>query len=213
MKVIAIRHGETEWNTQAREMGQLDSPLTPLGIRQGRAIARRLARLPFGPLYSSDLGRAVRTAEIIASSCGKTVVIDRGLRERHMGIFQGLTVAEMRERFPKERQDYERIGFDYVIPGGESARQRLDRSVRVLTAIAERHPKDTVVAVTHGGFLMGFFETVLGMASGNGWRFKRHNGSYSAFEYVDGLWSLEVWNDVSHLDGADTLDDPTIQAE
>lgn len=60
--------------------------------------------------------------------------------------------------------------------------------------------------------VMGFFESVLGMAPGNGWRFKRHNGSYSAFEYVGGLWSLEVWNDVSHLDNTGTLDDPTIQA-
>jgi len=130
-----------------------------------------------------------------------------------MGIFQGLTVAEMRERFPKERQDYERIGFEYVIPGGESAKQRLQRSVRVLTAIAERHPGDTIVAVTHGGFLMGFFESVLGLQPGNGWRFKRHNGSYSVFEYSSGRWSLEVWNDIGHLDGTETLDDPTIQAQ
>jgi broad specificity phosphatase PhoE len=213
MKLIAIRHGETEWNAQGREMGQLDSPLTPRGIRQAHAIARRLARVPFDALHSSDLGRAVQTADVIASSCGKKVTIDDGLRERHMGIFQGLTVAGMRERFPKERQDYERIGFEYVIPGGESARQRLERSVRVLTAIAERHPEETVVVVTHGGFLMGFFESVLGMVPGNGWRFKRHNGSYSAFEHVGGRWSLEVWNDVSHLDGTGSLDDPTVQAD
>jgi len=200
MKLIAIRHGETAWNTQGREMGQLDSPLTPLGIQQAHCIARRLKRSSFDVLYSSDLGRSVQTAGIIASTCGMTVNIDEGLRERHMGIFQGLTVAEMRERFPIERQDYERIGFDYVIPGGESARQRLERSVRVLTAIAERHAKDTVVVITHGGFLMGFFEFVLNMQPGNGWRFKRYNGSYNAFQYVDGQWSLEVWNDVSHWD-------------
>ena len=212
MKLIAIRHGETEWNAQGREMGQLDSPLTPHGINQAHAIARRLVQLPFAALYSSDLGRAVQTADIIALSCGKRVTIDDGLRERHMGIFQGLTVAEMREKFPKERQNYERIGFEYVIPGGESAKQRLERSVRVLTTIANRHPKETVVAVTHGGFLMGFFEAVLGMAPGNGWRFKRYNGSYSAFEYLKERWSLEVWNDVSHLNDIGTLDDPTIQA-
>jgi probable phosphoglycerate mutase len=136
--------------------------------------------------------------------------MDAGLRERHMGIFQGMTVAEMRERFPQERQDYERIGFEYVIPGGESARQRLERSIHVLTAIAERHTDETVVAITHGGFLMGFFEFVLGMQAGNGWRFKRYHGSYNAFEYSDRRWSLEVWNDVSHLEDGGFLDDPTI---
>ncbi len=211
MKLIVVRHGETEWNTQGREMGQLDSLLTAQGVRQAHAIARRLSRIPFGVLYSSDLGRAITTAEIIGKCCGKKVRIDPGLRERHMGIFQGLTVEEMRERFPEERQKYESIGFEYVIPGGESARQRLERSVHILTAIAERHPAETVVAVTHGGFLMGFFESVLGIPPGNGWRFKRHNGSYSVFEYSGGRWSLEVWNDVGHLDGTETLDDPTIQ--
>jgi len=212
MKLIAIRHGETEWNTKGREMGQLDSPLTAQGGRQAHAVARRLSRLSFDALYSSDLGRAVTTAEIIGARCGKQVRIDEGLRERHMGIFQGLTVAEMRERFPMERQDYERVGFEYVIPGGESARQRLERSVRVLTTIAERHQQEVVVAVTHGGFLMGFFEAVLGIPPGNGWRFKRYNGSFSVFEYSSGRWCLEVWNDISHLDGAETLDDPTIRA-
>ena len=213
MRLITIRHGETEWNVQGREMGQLDSPLTTRGVQQAHAIARRLNRLPFDALYSSDLGRAVQTADIIASFCGKTVTLDEGLRERHMGIFQGLTVAEMRNRFPKERQDYERSGFEYVISGGESARQRSERSVRVLTAIAERHPEETIVTVTHGGFMMGFFESVLGIPPGNGWRrFKRYNGSYSAFEYFGGRWCLEVWNDVSHLDGTESLDDPTIQA-
>ena len=141
MRLIAIRHGETEWNTQDREMGQLDSPLTSRGVRQAHAIAHRLSRVPFGALYSSDLGRAVATAGVIGERCGKQVRIAPGLRERHMGIFQGLTVAEMRERFPRERQDYERVGF----------------------------------------------------------------------EYSNGRWSLEVWNDIGHLDGVETLDDPTIQ--
>jgi broad specificity phosphatase PhoE len=213
MKLIAIRHGETEWNAQGREMGQLDSPLTARGVEQAQAIAHRLRRVQFSVLYTSDLGRSLQTAHIIAASCGKEVTVDVGLRERHMGIFQGLTVSEMREKFPQERQDYERIGFEYVIPGGESARQRLERSVRVLTAIAGRHPTETVVAVTHGGFLMGFFEFVLGIPPGNGWRFKRYNGNYSAFEWSDGRWVMETWNDISHLDGAGSLDDPTVQTK
>lgn len=192
-------------------MGQLDSPLTALGIRQAEALAERLSRIEFAALYSSDLGRARHTAEIIAARCKRDVLVDAGLRERHMGIFEGLTREEMRSRFPQERSDYERIGFEHAIPGGESARQRLERSVRVMTAIAEHHPDDTVVAVTHGGFLMGFFEFVLGIAPGNGWRFKRHNASFNAFEYCDGKWALETWNDTSHLACMGSLDDPSIQ--
>lgn len=211
LKLIAIRHGETEWNTQNRVMGQLDSPLTPQGIQQAHAIAARLSKQAFHALYSSDLGRAMRTAEIIASVCGKPVTCDTGLRERNMGIFQGLTVEEMHKKFPNERRDYEHIGFEYVVPQGESAKQRTERSLNVMTAIAERHPDEIIVVVTHGGFLMGFFESVLGMTPGNGWRFKRSNASYSVFEYTNSRWSLDVWNDVSHLENSRALDDPTIQ--
>lgn len=115
------------------------------------------------------------------------------------------------ERNSKEREDYERIGFEYIIPEGESAKQRLERSVRVLTAIAERHAGETVIIVTHGGFLMGFFEFVLGMQPGNGHRFKRYNGSYNSFQYLDGQWCLEVWNDISHIERLGTLDDKMVQ--
>jgi len=211
MKLIAIRHGETQWNVEGREMGHLDSPLTPLGVRQAEAIADRLGRRTFVALYSSDLGRAVQTAEAIASRCGHDVLLDEGLRERNMGIFQGVAWEEMPERFPQEHSDYERIGFEYVIPGGESAKERLKRSIRVMTAIAERHPDADVVVVTHGGFLMGFFEFVLGIPPGNGWRFKRRNASYNAFEYSGGKWSLETWNDVGHLDRMVTFDETTLQ--
>jgi broad specificity phosphatase PhoE len=192
MKVIVIRHGETQWNVEGREMGHLDSPLTLLGVRQAEAIAERLSKRTFGVLYSSDLGRAVQTAEAIASRCGHDVLLDEGLRERNMGIFQGVIWEEIPERFPQEYSDYKRIGFEYVIPGGESAKDRVERSIRVMTAMAERHSDTDVVVVTHSGFLMGFFEFVLGILPGNDWRFKRRNASYNAFEFSGGKWSLET---------------------
>lgn len=199
MKLVAIRHGETEWNIEGREMGQLDSSLTQRGIEQAKALAKRLRRERISAMYTSDLGRAMQTAEIISSATGVAVSVDIGLRERHMGVFQGLTKAEMAERFPTEYEDYRRIGHTYRIPQGESGEERLERSIRVLTEIAERHTKKTVVAVTHGGFLMGFFEHVLRIPPGNGWRFRRRNAAYNSFEYTDGQWSLETWNETGHL--------------
>ena len=209
-KLLAIRHGETEWNVEGRVMGQLDSRLTARGVEQSMAIARRLQTVPFDALYSSDLGRAVRTADIIGEACGKPVSLDAGLRERHMGIFQALTTAEMYRRFPAERAEYERLGDEYVVPGGESGRDKRERSVRALTAIAVRHPRQTVVVVTHGAFLMGFFEAVLSLPPGRGSTFRRHNASYNAFEYTAGQWRLETWNDISHLDNAGSGEDPTM---
>jgi len=93
MKLVIVRHGETEWNVQHKVMGQLDSPLTSKGIRQAKAIGDRLRRLKFTSLYSSDLGRAVQTANIIAEICEKKIIFDAELREWNMGIFEGLTVS------------------------------------------------------------------------------------------------------------------------
>ena len=209
MKLIAVRHSEAEWNLQQREMGQLDSPLTERGRRQAIAIADRLRCHRFTALYSSDLGRAVKTAQAISAVTGVKPQLDAALRERHMGIFQGFTETEMQQRFPAEYGDYRRIGHMYQIPQGESGQQRLERGVRAFERFAHRHPDETIVVVTHGGLLRGFFEHVMGIPPGNGWRFKRQNASYNAFEFVDGKWTLETWNDTSHLRMDGSLDDST----
>jgi 2,3-bisphosphoglycerate-dependent phosphoglycerate mutase len=200
MKLIAVRHGETEWNAELREMGHLDSPLTPLGIQQAQALGHRLKNLGFDALYSSDLGRAVQTAEIIGRICDKPVQLNSSLRERHMGVFQGLTREEISEKYPEQMAAYERIGFLDLIPGGETAQERTDRSVRILTEIASRHPEQTVVVVTHGGFLTGFLGFVLGIPFSNGRRYRKENASFNAFEYLEPNWYLQTWNDISHLE-------------
>src|SRR5512143_2700333 len=128
MRIIAIRHGETEWNALGREQGQLDSPLTALGVEQAEAIARRLRRQAFSALYSSDLGRALQTAEIVARATGASIEVDPGLRERHTGIFQGMTKEQMAALYPVEYAAYRSDPYSYQVPGGESGRQRRERS-------------------------------------------------------------------------------------
>lgn len=199
MLLLPVRHGETEWNVEGREMGHLDSPLTPRGVDQARALARRLSTMSIDALYSSDLGRAARTAEIVGEVCGLTPRLDSGLRERHMGEFQGLTRDEVRDRYPEQYAGYQRTGVFATVPGGESMADKRDRTGRVLTGIAARHPDETVVVVTHGGFLMGFFEWVMGLGPQDGSRFRKQNAGFNAFDYVDSKWTLRTWNDVSHL--------------
>ena len=213
MKLIAVRHGEAEWNVERRDMGQLDSPLTERGLQQVQALAVRLEHVRIGALYTSDLGRAMQTARIIAAATGVEPIADARLRERHLGIFQGLTKPEAASRFPREFAEYRRLGHHYRIPGGESGEERTARSVAALTDIAGRHADATIVVVTHGSFLMGFFEHVLAMTPGNGWRFRRQNAAYNDFEYTADGWSLKTWNDTAHLAGVGSIDDPTDEGE
>jgi len=102
---------------------------------------------------------------------------------------------------PEQLSAYERAGFMDVIPEGETAQERTNRSARVLTEIASRHPEQTVVVITHGGFLTGFLGFVLGIPFANGTRFRKQNASFNAFEYLEPNWYLQTWNDASHLEG------------
>lgn len=181
-------------------MGHLDSPLSEQGERQARAIALRLKGMPFSRLYSSDLGRAIQTATCISNETGHNIQTDVELRERNMGIFQGYTRSEMKANFPTEWKQYNSENkFDYVIPEGESQRQRLERSVRVMNRLADMHPEETIVVVSHGGILRGFFEHVVGLGPGNESSFLRKNATYNSFVRNSGNWALEVWGDTSHL--------------
>ena len=211
MKMILVRHAETEWNLQDRAMGQLDSPLTANGIRQAYALGDRLRYHSFTTLYSSDLGRAAQTANIIASICNKKVTFNSGLRERNFGIFQGLTLSEMQEKFPQERQDFEQNDFEYIIPEGESLKQLRQRSFQILTVIAQQYLEETIVVVTHGGILMCFLEEVLGIIHQKPLPFRQDNANFCVFEYINGRWILMVWNDISHLENVNSLKDEKIR--
>ena len=122
-KLIIIRHGETVWNVEGKKQGQFDSPLTSLGIKQAEALAKRLVGESFTKLYASDLGRALETARLIAAQTNREVVLDKGLRERNFGIFQGLTDAQIKNKYSAEYHSHLADTVNYVIPEGESLRQ------------------------------------------------------------------------------------------
>jgi probable phosphoglycerate mutase len=138
--LTVVRHGETVWNRIGRQQGWLDTELTELGRAQAKAIAGALAGREFDAIYSSDLGRAMRTAEIIAAVLGMEVVPSSGLRERNLGILQALTMAEFRQKHPGEYERFASGEADYRLPGGESIRDRYDRHVACAQELAARHP-------------------------------------------------------------------------
>lgn len=199
-EIIFIRHGETLWNIEGRVMGQLDSRLSRLGEKQAQAISRRLSEVSFDQLYSSDLGRAVQTANAIALKCGKEVILEEQLRERHMGVFQGRTREEKKAEYPDVWKQCKAVGADFVIPGGgESQNQRLARSIRIMNDLADAHPGETIVIVSHDGILRGFLSHMLGLDALSETSIVRANASYNCFLKDEGVWRLKVWGDVSHL--------------
>jgi probable phosphoglycerate mutase len=99
-RVVAVRHGETEWNAEMRMQGQLDTGLSARGRWQAGRVAEALAGEGIEAIFASDLVRAHHTAKAIAAVVGLPIATDAALRERSFGIFQGHTYAEIDARWP-----------------------------------------------------------------------------------------------------------------
>ena len=201
-RFIVVRHGETRWNVESRVQGQKDSPLTAEGLAQAEAIARRLARERFDVLVASDLGRALQTAEPIARLCGLPIERDARLRERDFGEGEGLLYDEIDRRWPEVFSRVRETDPDAVIPGGETRRQFHERVHHAFEALVREHAGKRVAVVTHGGVLAALYRMVHSIPVGKPHRIPVSNASYNAIAFSADAWSVETWDDVSHLPGA-----------
>lgn len=204
---ILIRHGETSWNREGRIQGHLDSPLNPQGVAQANMLAARLRRESFDVLISSDLGRARSTAGFIAMQTGHAVNVDMRLRERHYGIFQGMTRSEAEAAHPDVYARYRDESVGYAIPGGESTEKCFLRNQTCLVELAGRHAGKCVVVVAHGGVLDGLYRHVMRLPHVGARAFTIVNASLNWFSHEDGEWRLDRWGDVAHLGLSESLDD------
>ena len=144
--ILLARHGETDWNVERRVQGHSDTPLNDTGRGQARALAEELAGEPIDAVYSSDLMRAHETARIVAAPRGLEVTAIRDLRERNFGTWEGLTDQEIYVRHPQARdRSWQEWG------DAETRDEMADRVLGALHRIADTHPGQRVLVVSHGG--------------------------------------------------------------
>ena len=159
------RHGETSWNREGRWQGHTDIELNEVGHGQARALGELLRGRDIARIHSSDLARARQTAEAAAAILGVTeLVIDKELRERSFGIFEGLTRSECERRHPELWTSY-RADPRRVPPGAESQEALADRMHAAMSrALARRHERDdaAVLVVSHGGSIRALLARVTG---------------------------------------------------
>ncbi|MDP9381096.1 MAG: histidine phosphatase family protein [Chloroflexota bacterium] len=155
LRLLLVRHGQSEANHARRMQGQLDSPLTAKGRRQAQAMARHIAASgPLDGLYASPLKRALATAQAIAEQTGVQPVVLPDLMETDIGEAMGLTWDEFVWRWPEHAAHIRSGSPDARWPGGESRRELAERAARAMDVIVSRHPDGGVVAVvSHGGTL------------------------------------------------------------
>jgi 2,3-bisphosphoglycerate-dependent phosphoglycerate mutase len=206
-RFIAVRHGETAWNAQGRIQGHLDSPLNEEGLAQALLVGERLARERIDALYCSDLGRVQQTVQPLVDRTGIAPQFSERLRERKLGVFQGLTSAECQARYAEDYARFHARDLDYKVPGGESIREVNARVAALFGELAARHPGQLVVAVTHGGVLDALYRFVTGMPPERVRDFPIYNASLNWVRCRAGNWEMERWGDISHLTRDAALDD------
>ncbi|MEN6355816.1 MAG: histidine phosphatase family protein [Armatimonadota bacterium] len=194
-----VRHGETVHNLEGRIQGHADSPLTPLGIKQAQAAAARLASEKFDAIYSSDLGRALATAEIISAPHNLPVQATDLIREAYFGKVQGLTQSEFEEKYPEDYRKWREHPAQNRPPGSETLESMISRCGKFLQMIPEKHRDgERLLVVVHGGSLRG----LICAACGQGPAFFRcmamSNAGISILELSDRP-ALRLLNDTCHL--------------
>jgi len=163
-EIILIRHGETEWNSQKRMQGHSNSDLSEVGRGQIQALGELMKNVSFDHIYSSDSLRTRQTAEAITQYSGHTLQFDQRIREKNLGVFEGLTSTEAKERHPEVYRLFKTAGANYVIDEGESTQQLLERALEFIEEIRLRHPQERVVMVTHGGVVRVLMKHALGLS-------------------------------------------------
>ena len=200
-RIIAVRHGETAWNVDARIQGQLDIGLNDTGRWQARRVGEALASETISAVYTSDLGRAHETAQTIAEVTGIPVVAEEGLRERSFGMFEGKTFSEIHENWPDQAQNWRQRIPEWAPPeGGESLLQLRDRVTRTVQSLASRHPGQQIVVVAHGGVLDTLYRVATGQEVNAPRTWELPNGAINRLLWTPEGFTLVGWSDTQHLD-------------
>jgi broad specificity phosphatase PhoE len=147
--LVLIRHGQTDWNLEGRWQGQADPPLNETGREQARRVAEYQGRLGFAALYSSDLQRAMETAQIIGAEMRLPVILDPRLREINLGKWQGMLSADVQAQYPDEFRTWHESPLGAHPPDGEDIPRLAVRVLEVINEMIARYSKRRVGVVTH----------------------------------------------------------------
>ncbi|MFQ5693456.1 MAG: histidine phosphatase family protein [Nitrospinota bacterium] len=211
MFIYLVRHGETPWNAEQRILGATDIELSESGVRQSKALAEHLSDRPLRAVYSSDLKRAVQTADALARPHGLAVQTRPGLREMNQGVLEGLTFEDLRERHPEFLEAWKKEPSRITIPGGECLADLQKRAWETLRELADAHPRQTIAVVSHNLAIVAFLCRLLDLPLG---RFRQLRQGYTGInliEYGRLGWAVHSMNVMAHLHGVDGYLDPTLR--
>ncbi|MDQ3058170.1 MAG: histidine phosphatase family protein [Pseudomonadota bacterium] len=211
-RIIAIRHGETTWNVDARIQGSLDIALNATGQQQAARLASALAGEPISAIYASDLSRAWETAQHLGRARRLEVIADKGLRERRFGEFEGKTFAEIEAILPAQAQRWRKRDPDFAPPGGESLLALKHRVEEAACRLAARHPGELIALVGHGGVMDVLYRaaTRVHIQAPRTWALG--NAAINRLLWTPQGFTLVGWADTQHLEDV-SLDDALVAGQ
>ncbi len=199
-RVYLVRHGETQLTAENRFSGAVGVELSDEGRWQAARLGERLQKEGLTAIYSSPLSRTLDTARIIAGSSALKIETRDGLREISHGRWEGLTRAEVEERFMGEYDAWEADPFTFAPEGGESGVAVLARALPVMREIVTRHPGDRVLVVSHKATIRLLLSSLLGIdARGYRDRLDQAPACVNVLDFKDPVRArLMLFNDTSH---------------
>ena len=199
MRIILVRHGQTDANKEGRFQGASDASLNHMGHSQAQALARRLSSKDLAAIYSSPQTRAMQTATPIADAQNLPVRTMEGLRELDIGELDGLQAPDLRDRYPHILEQWRINVGALTMPGGESIVGLQERTWNAILHIRDSYPEGTVAAVSHNFAIQSILLTALGMDLRNFQRIRQDLAAITELEFANGNPVLRSLNDRCHL--------------
>ena len=199
MRLILVRHGETQWNRENRVLGYADIALNEEGRRQAQRVALALKGERVDAIYSSPLQRAMETAAEIARFHQVEVGADDAFKEMDAGELDGLTYEEMREQYGDFLREWLKDAPSLKMPGGESLSELQERAWQGLERIIASHPDGAVILVSHNFTILCIICRALGIPLTQFRRLRLNTASISSLNFGERGISLLLLNDICHL--------------
>ena len=206
-----VRHGQTNWNILGKTQGHGNSDLTPKGENQALELSKAIKEYPIDYIYSSDLGRAVQTAEIIGSTIGVDIIQTPSLREMGFGDWEGLLIEEIKKDHAKTYETWRNQPHLVNIPNGETLHIIKDRVDAFIKELNEKYDNKHILLVSHSVTVRVMLLSFLNSGVENIYRIKQDNTALNIVEYRDYGPVVIKMNDTSHMKNNEQINNSALE--
>lgn len=199
-RIILVRHGETTWNIEGRFQGQMDTPLSEKGLKQGHMLAEGLRNIPFDLCIASPLQRSYNTGKFCADLHNIPVVTDERLMEINHGSWEGMLSKDIAVTYADDFATWHTQPHLVTMPDGGESLEDVRRRVRAaFDEYVEKYPDKTILVAAHDAVNKAIICDLMGMGMEHFWQVKQDNTCINVLEYNDGAWRCVLLNSTHHL--------------